>query len=43
MEEILNEIGVGTDENEDTEENGQENWEEYETDSENEANEMDEG
>ena len=43
IEEILKDIGTDVDENDDKENEGEENWEDYETDSENEVNEMDEG
>jgi len=43
IEEILKEIGNDVEENNDKENEGEENWEDYETDSEDDINEMDQG
>ena len=43
VQEILIEIGDASDEEQDIEDADAKNWEEYETDSENEENEMDQG
>ena len=43
VQEILTEIGDASDEDQDIEDADDKNWEEYETDSENEENGMDQG